>query len=148
MGQHSLLVDDAYWTMIRLRHNPVATVDPDENDDATVGPDGGYGVGSLWKNTVSGDLFICADPTIGAAIWRRITANAWFVQADAPSDPFVGDLWLDSDDGIVRAWSGSAWTSVADLTGPAGADGNMWYDGAGTPSSGLGADDDYYLESS
>ena len=31
-------------------------------------------------------------------------------QAAAPASPYVGMLWKDTDDGIVRRWNGSSWT--------------------------------------
>lgn len=45
--------------------NLSATVDPTVNDDS----DDGYAPRSRWYNTVSGDLFLCVDATVGAAVW-------------------------------------------------------------------------------
>jgi len=42
-----------------------ATVDPTVSDDITLG----YAAGSLWERTDEPKLFICTDPTEGAAVW-------------------------------------------------------------------------------
>lgn len=51
------------------RHNLGATADPTGSDDSTAH----YSKGSLWVNTVTAAIFMCADPTATVAIWRDIT---------------------------------------------------------------------------
>lgn len=46
----------------------VTTVDPTVTDDASAR----WGIGSKWLNKTSNALFICTDPTIGAAVWLEI----------------------------------------------------------------------------
>lgn len=50
--------------MSQVAANAVPAVDDDIND--------GYNVGSLWFDITSGMLFICVDPSAGAAVWRQI----------------------------------------------------------------------------
>jgi len=44
-----------------------ATVSPTEDEDA----DDGYVVGSHWTNSVTQEIFVCTDPSTGAAIWKN-----------------------------------------------------------------------------
>lgn len=46
----------------------ISTIDPIVSDDSSLG----YGLESLWFNSTSGQLLICTDPTVGAAIWVAI----------------------------------------------------------------------------
>lgn len=41
-------------------------------------------------------------------------ANAWTLprQADAPTDPHVNDMYLDTDDNIIYRWDGSEWLAT------------------------------------
>jgi len=48
-----------------------ATTDPTTGDDS----DDGYGVGSTWVNVTSNVAFVCVDPTVGAAIWKILSAQ-------------------------------------------------------------------------
>ena len=52
-------------------NNLVAVVDPAVTNDNTEG----YGIGSLWKNNLSGseNIFIAQSVVTGAAVWRKIT---------------------------------------------------------------------------
>lgn len=54
--------------------NTTAPVDPTVNDDESQGYSGfDAGGGSLWFNTVSREVFRCADATAGAAEWIKTT---------------------------------------------------------------------------
>lgn len=46
-----------------------ATVAPTVNDDSG----DGYSVGSIWTDTSAPATYICADATVGAAVWQRVT---------------------------------------------------------------------------
>lgn len=46
----------------------ISTVDPTVNDDSS----GGYSVFSLWKNTTTGNVSMCQDASVGAAVWVYI----------------------------------------------------------------------------
>lgn len=48
-----------------VQNNWTATTDPTVNDDEGEG----YAQGSIWYNTVSGEIFICVDATDGVAVW-------------------------------------------------------------------------------
>ena len=50
------------------RNNYTATTDPTVNDDE----DDGYTAGSVWINTVLGDIYECVDSSAGAAVWRTM----------------------------------------------------------------------------
>ena len=71
--------------------------------------------------SISGDWLVFSG--VGAT---GADGNVWFVQSTSPTALNTGDLWLDTDDGNVYSWSGSAWgTSDMDLTGPTGSTGSQ-----------------------
>lgn len=55
-----------------ILHNFTATRDPIAGDDAA----DGYSKASFWKNTVSGEIFICTVNTNGAAVWDSLTSDS------------------------------------------------------------------------
>lgn len=62
-------------TGIKLFNGPVgpynnfeATVDPTQNDDASLG----YSYGSQWINTLTDEMWVLVNPEIGAAAWDRL----------------------------------------------------------------------------
>ena len=57
-----------YGSMI---HNLEATTDPGVDDDTDPGR---YTVGSLWVNTSADTVWVCADNTDGAAVWKQVDA--------------------------------------------------------------------------
>lgn len=76
-----------------IKHNTTATTDPGTGDDA----DDGYAKLSHWINTTSDEVFICADPTVAAAVWSSLTSGGgvtsverWFF-ADKLSIPVTAD---------------------------------------------------------
>lgn len=44
-------------------------------------------------------------------------------QSTAPSSPVTGQIWIDSDDGTIYVWSGSAWQNTAALPSQVGQSG-------------------------
>lgn len=80
------------------------------------------------------------------------TANDWRVGSGAPSliaGDEEGDLYLDTDSGDVYQVQSGAWVLVANIEGPAGADGedgSTIFSDTGVPSGGLGVDGDFYVE--
>lgn len=54
--------------------NHAATAAPGVGDDAA----DGYSVGSRWIDTTNDDVYICADATIGAAVWQRLVSDMIF----------------------------------------------------------------------
>lgn len=83
----------------------------------------------------------------------------WYDGSGAPAGTLGadGDYYLDTGTGDVYEKAAGAWSVIANIvgpqgvkgdTGPAGADGATWHDGAGVPASALGVDGDYYLDTS
>jgi hypothetical protein len=55
-----------------LNDNWTATTDPGAGDDIA----DGYSPGTRWRNTVTGELFLCVDNTSSAAVWVHISLTA------------------------------------------------------------------------
>lgn len=55
--------------MTAVLANLTAVVDPTVNEDSG----DGYGVGSVWVNTATNNIFFATDVAVGAAIWRIVT---------------------------------------------------------------------------
>jgi hypothetical protein len=49
-------------------HNLTATAAPGVTDDG----DAGYSLGSIWINLTTDNIYMCADTTAGAAVWRQL----------------------------------------------------------------------------
>lgn len=49
-------------------HNLTATSAPGVTDDG----ENGYGLGSIWINLTTDNIYMCADTTAGAAVWRQL----------------------------------------------------------------------------
>jgi hypothetical protein len=71
-----------------VTNNLTATVAPGVGDDSA----DGYEVGSYWWDTVTFDLYMATDVTVGAAIWKRVD----MLVNVTTTNPAVGD---DVDDG-------------------------------------------------
>lgn len=56
--------------MTAVLANLTAVVDPTVNEDSG----DGYGVGSVWVNTATNDIFFATDVAVGAAVWRKVQA--------------------------------------------------------------------------
>ena len=54
-----------------VKSNMAAAVDPTANEDSG----DGYAIGSLWMNTTGDKIFQCIDATVGAAVWKEISAT-------------------------------------------------------------------------
>ena len=81
----------------------VAASSPGSTADAAHG----YQYFSLWKNSVTGEVYICVDPTTAAAVWKELSAGAGGgIHLDV-RDPLVtddetlgydaGEFWLNLD---------------------------------------------------
>lgn len=55
--------------MTAVKANLGAVVDPTVNEDSG----DGYGIGSIWVNTATKNIFFATDVTVGAAVWRIVT---------------------------------------------------------------------------
>jgi len=89
--------------LLAERHNYTATADPTVNDDEN----DYYGVGSVWANRLTNTVFICCDPTNGAAVWSVVGATE---AVESVIDPTAND---DINDGFVR---GSTWINTTNST--------------------------------
>lgn len=65
-----------------------------------------------------------------------------FAASSLPASPAVGGLIYDTTNAYLRFWTGSTWKVLNE----AGTSGVTWYDGSSTPSGGVGANGDYYVE--
>lgn len=58
-----------------------------------------------------------------------------------------GEFYIRTDNtSIYGPKTAGSWGSGTSLIGPAGTNGSVWYSGSGAPSSGTGANGDYYLD--
>lgn len=79
---------ESRWTFARqilqrrqtldILHNPSAAADPTAADDASEG----YSELSMWLNTATDEVFVCTDPSPGAAVWKSVSKV--YAPADAP----------------------------------------------------------------
>lgn len=55
-----------------LRHDPIYAFlsNPTVTDDSS----SGYKIGDDWKNTSTGELWMCIDNSVGAAVWKSLTS--------------------------------------------------------------------------
>lgn len=102
-----------------VKNNYTAVGDPAVTDDSS----GGYSVGSQWINTASRAAYECLSAGVGAAVWRRLTAD---VQAYTTPG--------------TATWTKPAWAQTVQVAlvsgGGAGASGRRG--ASGTASSGGG----------
>ncbi|MDD5062686.1 MAG: hypothetical protein PHN44_10455 [Candidatus Marinimicrobia bacterium] len=101
--------------LLAERHNYTATADPTVNDDEN----DYYGVGSVWVNRLTNTVFICCDPTNGAAVWSEVGATE---AVESVIDPTAND---DIDAGYptgttwINQTTNSFFISVDSTTGAA-----------------------------
>lgn len=85
------------------KHNMAASVAPGVSDDSTAD----YEAGSMWVDTVADEVYICADPAAGAAVWKQVASGGGggvtekgiedIIEAETPVSPDSSDeiLWRD-----------------------------------------------------
>jgi hypothetical protein len=100
--QWELLVD---LETVQPLSNYEAAADPTVGDDDT----DGYGLGSLWYNTISGDIFTCVDPSTGAAVW--VSAGA------IPDGSITNAKLADMDTQTIKGRNTAGTGAPEDLTG-------------------------------
>lgn len=66
--------------------NLSATTAPGSGDDSTRN----YGVGNRWIDTVAKKVYVLCDATVGAAVWKEITAGAAGGEANTASNLGTG----------------------------------------------------------
>lgn len=59
-------------TATEPQHTLARTAAPTVTDDLSKG----FTLGSLWLNTAAGHTWVCADATVGAAVWRSLGPDA------------------------------------------------------------------------
>lgn len=67
----SVATGAAVWERVDQAKNNSAAVAPTATDDSAAG----YEFGSIWINTVGNKVYVCADATATAAVWKRLDAN-------------------------------------------------------------------------
>lgn len=79
-------------SLLTIKNNLIATVDPTNSNDNTQG----YSTGSLWINTTTNIGFICMSATTGLAAWISYTNNnvnrTWLFQEQQPTGTNGGTL--------------------------------------------------------
>lgn len=95
----------AVWRQLNAMSNLVAVVAPNPAvDDITLG----YDVGSVWVDTATDLVYICADNTNGAAVWRlslNVVAAGGELAGNYPN-PTVADGVLDAANALAGAVAG------------------------------------------
>lgn len=80
-----------------VAHNSGATTDPTVDDDAA----DGFQVGSSWSNITAGRIWLCTDPTAGAAVWR-------LVQLAIPAETIATNQTLTAPSGLQKLVANTA----------------------------------------
>lgn len=132
--------DGSAWQQIESKKsNRTATTDPTVGDDSG----DGYDVGSIWVNTTSDEVFICADSSSGAAVWQSSAGGSvptWAQtlasgSSSGGTDPLIsdGDSIVGEDNGAGDG--GNIPITAGSSTGGGGDGGDILL----TPGSGNGA---------
>lgn len=80
---------------------------PTVNDDSGVG----FEEGSFYYDSVGGNLYVCVDPTSGAAIWETINATGGIPNNSYPGLPFIETFAIqDQGYGIQSQTVRGLWT--------------------------------------
>jgi len=106
------------------KNNITTTSDPTANDDSA----DGYVVGSMWVNTNTGRVFICAGNATGAAVWQSLTHYNSTGSAVAP----------DADGTIALGTANKRWSNLF-TSGTASVGTNLTVGGTGVFTSSVSA---------
>lgn len=108
-------------------NNTNAVVDPTPTDDTNLG----YSRGSIWINTLTNSVFLCADNSAGAAVWvsaqellwqeSEFTATAGQITFIVPSPPtdissiefYVNGVLADRDLQYTASGATFTWLNVS-----------------------------------
>jgi hypothetical protein len=123
-NEDEALSDPTKWALlvdldtVEPLSNYTATVDPTVNDDESLG----YVLGSKWYNTVSGEAYLCVDPSDGAAVWILISLTSDDLGSAAFEDvgTAIGDVVQLGDVGggaALPAVDGSLLTNLPGAVG-------------------------------
>lgn len=87
------------------KHNLIATTDPTTGDNAA----DGYGIGSLWYNTSTNELFVYVFEVTGVAVWELIngsgTGTVTSVALTLPSEFSVTGSPVTGSGTLAGAWT-------------------------------------------
>jgi len=67
-----------------------AAVNPTATDDSG----DGYSIGTIWVNTTADTVWFCVDASVGAAVWKDISAGAGGGEANTASNVGVGGVGI------------------------------------------------------
>ena len=107
--------------------------------------------GDLYLDSETGNVYLKLD---GA--WKSVAdisgpagedGSAWISGNGIPNIAIGtnGDFYFDKTSGNIYEKSGGIWLNIANLSGDDGLNGTTWYSGSTTPSSSIGSQGDFYL---
>ena len=121
----------AAWKVIEDRKsNLTAVVAPTVNDDAN----SGYEVGSIWVDTALDAVYVCADSTVGAAVWKKVSSGG-DVTGPSSSEKYGIARYADTtgkiiEDTAVRMYPEGAVDPVPGGAVPAPSAGDLYFNTA------------------
>ena len=90
---------------IARKSNLTAVVDPGVTDDANAG----YGIMSVWVNTASNKVFLCANATAGAAVWKDASGSGGIKETITVANTFAaGNVIRRTGSGYSKSLADSA----------------------------------------
>lgn len=112
-------------------------VDPALADDTT----GGYAEGDVWVNNLSDEVFVCADSTAAAAVWRRVVPHSDAADPTVTDDDSamytIGDRWFNTASKVnwvctdastgAAVWQRETWEVIATTAAVATAEHKVHY---------------------
>ncbi|MEI6873748.1 MAG: hypothetical protein WCL50_01315 [Spirochaetota bacterium] len=95
-------------------------------------------------------LASCANPVQADTKINNPFSGKFLTNTGAPASSLGanGDLYLDTASTTLYVKRNGAWGNIVALKGQDGANGATWLSGSGAPSSTMGADGDFYLDTS
>lgn len=93
----------AAWSQVTQPLHRAASSSPTSTSDST----DGYEVGSVWVNTTTDAVYVCADATEDAAVWAMVT-NSGITAASIDAEESTDGYVLTSDGSGGAAWEAAA----------------------------------------
>ena len=81
--------------------------------DPTISTNPSGGVGTLWANTTSGEVYCCTDATAGANVWTNVGTGTGDIE---PYTGFQGLTFGYSSGGVGNTWPGNSNIPRVDVT--------------------------------
>lgn len=126
--------NDVFFTKLSsvtasILNNYAATAVPAVTDDSGAG----YVVGSQWIDVTNDNSYICADASVGAAVWLQTNtgtagANGKTIlngAVDPTTEGVDGDFYINTVSNTIFGPKATTWPAGVSLIGPAGAEGNV-----------------------